>query len=81
MFTLWCVGVALLDNLLKPMLFGRGVEVPTIVIFLGAIGGMLSMGIVGLFLGAVVLALGYELFIAWLEEVDAAQLETLGEPQ
>ena len=37
---------------------------------LGAIGGMLSMGIIGLFLGAVVLAVGYELFIAWLADVD-----------
>ena len=57
-----------LDN--KPILLGRSVEVPTIVIFLGAIGGMLTMGIVGLFLGAVVLALGYELFSAWMKEAD-----------
>lgn len=67
LFAVWCVLVALLDNVLKPILFGRGVEVPTLVIFMGAIGGMLSMGIVGLFLGAVVLALGYELFGAWLD--------------
>lgn len=66
LFTAWCVMVALIDNVLKPLLFGRGVDVPMVVIFLGAIGGMLSMGIVGLFLGAVVLALGYELFGAWL---------------
>jgi predicted PurR-regulated permease PerM len=65
-FTGWCLFVSLLDNFLKPLLFGRGVEVPTIVIFLGAIGGMLSMGIIGLFLGAVVLGLGYELTGAWL---------------
>jgi predicted PurR-regulated permease PerM len=71
-FTVWCVVVSLLDNVLKPMLFGRGVEVPMLVIFLGAIGGMLSMGIVGLFLGAVVLALGYELFRAWLEMPESA---------
>jgi predicted PurR-regulated permease PerM len=71
-FTAWCVVVSLVDNLLKPMLFGRGVEVPMLVIFLGAIGGMLSMGIVGLFLGAVVLALGYELFMAWLDMPESA---------
>ena len=71
-FTVWCLVVSLLDNVLKPMLFGRGVEVPMLVIFLGAIGGMLSMGIVGLFLGAVVLALGYELFRAWLEAPESA---------
>ena len=62
----WCLFVALIDNVLKPLLFGRGVEVPSLVIFMGAIGGMLTMGIIGLFLGAVVLALGFALFTAWL---------------
>ena len=71
-FSVWCMAVSLVDNVLKPILFGRGVEVPTLVIFLGAIGGMLTMGIVGLFLGAVVLALGFELFRAWLEEPNSA---------
>ncbi len=69
-FGLWCLFVSVIDNVLKPILFGRGVRVPTIVIFLGAIGGMLSMGIIGLFLGAVILALGHELFIAWLRGAD-----------
>ncbi len=69
-FGIWCLLVSLIDNVLKPILFGRGVQVPTVVIFLGAIGGMLTMGIIGLFLGAVVLALGYELFIAWLRGAD-----------
>ncbi|MBW2725890.1 MAG: AI-2E family transporter [Deltaproteobacteria bacterium] len=66
-FTAWCVFVSLADNVLKPMLFGRGVELPMIVIFLGAIGGMLTMGIIGLFVGAVVLGVGYELFNAWID--------------
>jgi predicted PurR-regulated permease PerM len=65
---IWCAAVALCDNLLKPILFGRGVKVPSLVIFLGAIGGMLTMGIIGLFLGAVVLALGFALFMAWLAD-------------
>ena len=69
----WSLGVALLDNVLKPILFGRGVEVPALVIFMGAIGGMLTMGIIGLFLGSVVLALGFALFMAWLEDPDAAE--------
>lgn len=69
-FTIWCVLVGLLDNVLKPLLFGRGVEVPMIVIFLGAIGGMLTMGIIGLFLGAVVLAVSYQLFLAWLADAE-----------
>jgi len=67
LFTAWCVLIALMDNVLKPLLFGRGVEVPSLVIFVGALGGMLAMGIVGLFLGAVVLVLGYEIFVAWLD--------------
>ena len=66
-FTIWCVVVTLLDNVLKPMLLGRGVKVPTVVIFLGAIGGFLSSGIIGLFVGSVVLVLGYTLFMAWLD--------------
>jgi predicted PurR-regulated permease PerM len=50
------------------MLLGRGVDVPMLVIFVGAIGGFLSSGIIGLFLGAVVLALGYKLFLVWLQQ-------------
>jgi predicted PurR-regulated permease PerM len=60
----------LVDNILKPILFGRGVDVPMLVIFMGALGGMLTMGIIGLFLGSVVLAVGFELFKAWLADVD-----------
>jgi predicted PurR-regulated permease PerM len=68
----WCMAVGLVDNVLKPILFGRGVRVPMLVIFMGALGGMLTMGILGLFLGAVVLTLGFELFKAWLLETDAS---------
>jgi len=66
LFTIWCLFISVIDNILKPILFGRGVAVPTIVIFLGAIGGMIAMGIIGLFVGAVILAVGYELFSAWV---------------
>jgi predicted PurR-regulated permease PerM len=51
---------------LKPMLMGRGLDIPMIVVLLGAIGGMLMSGIIGLFVGAVVLALTYTLFMAWV---------------
>ena len=67
-FLIWCVIVGLLDNILKPLLLGRGVAVPLIVILLGAFGGFFAMGILGLFIGAVVLSVGYKLFLAWLEE-------------
>ncbi len=66
-FLVWCGFVGLIDNFLKPMLLGRGVSVPTAVVFLGAIGGFIAMGIVGLFVGATVLSVGYKLFLAWLE--------------
>lgn len=66
MFLLWCAIVGLMDNVLKPLLLGRGVAVPIIVVFLGAIGGFLAIGIMGLFLGAIVLSVGYVLFIGWL---------------
>lgn len=68
----WCMAIGLIDNILKPILFGRGVDVPMLVIFMGALGGMLTMGIVGLFLGSVVLAVGFELFKAWLADPDGA---------
>ncbi len=76
-FTIWTVLVGLLDNFLKPMLLGRGVPVPMLIIFVGAIGGFLSAGIVGLFVGSVVLALGYRLFLLWLgQEVEASKSAT-----
>ena len=71
MFLIWCAFVGLLDNVLKPLLLGRGVDVPIAVIFLGAIGGFLAMGIIGLFVGAIVLSVGYKLFLAWLEDPTA----------
>jgi len=65
-FLVWSILVSSADMVLKPLLLGRGVNVPMLVILLGAIGGMLTSGIVGLFIGAIVLALGYELLRAWL---------------
>ncbi len=57
-----------LDNVLKPILLGRGVEVPMAVIVMGAIGSFITSGIIGLFVGAVVLVLGYKLLLAWVYE-------------
>ncbi|HHF2922582.1 TPA: AI-2E family transporter [Vibrio alginolyticus] len=81
MFTVWVVVAALSENLFKPMLMGRGVDVPMPVILLGAIGGMLFYGIVGLFLGAVILAIWYELFVWWLSIEKAQQQEEMAEQQ
>jgi predicted PurR-regulated permease PerM len=67
-FLVWCILVALLDNVLKPILLGRGAAVPMVVVFLGAIGGFVGMGMIGLFVGAIVLSVGYKLFLAWLQQ-------------
>ena len=69
--TIWTILLilgTLLDNFLKPILMGKGAMVPTLVIFLGAIGGFIASGFIGLFIGAIVLSLGYKLFIAWLQD-------------
>ncbi len=67
-FLIWCVFVALIDNVLKPLLLGRGVPVPIVVIFLSAIGGFMAIGIIGLFIGPIILSVGYKLFQAWLDQ-------------
>jgi predicted PurR-regulated permease PerM len=71
-FMFWCLIVALVDNVLKPLLLGRGVTVPIAVVFLGAVGGFVALGIIGLFVGAIVLSVGYKLFVAWLGRAPAA---------
>jgi predicted PurR-regulated permease PerM len=67
-FLIWAIPVGLIDNILKPIFLARGVKTPMVVIFMGAIGGFLASGIIGLFVGAVVLALSYEIFLLWLNE-------------
>lgn len=66
MFTVYTLVAGTVDNILKPLVLGRGVEAPMPVILLGALGGMATGGIIGLFLGSVMLALGYQLFMAWV---------------
>jgi len=67
MLALWMIPVTLSDNILRPILMGRGAPVPMLVIFMGAIGGFIYQGFVGLFLGAIILSLGYKLLISWLD--------------
>jgi predicted PurR-regulated permease PerM len=66
--TLWLLAAAISDGPMKAILMGRGAAVPMLVIFLGAIGGFISFGFLGLFIGAVILSVGYKLFEAWLQE-------------
>ncbi len=67
-FMIWSLAVSVSDMFLKPLLLGRGLDTPMLVILLGAIGGMILSGIIGLFIGAVVLAVAYELFMLWLAQ-------------
>jgi predicted PurR-regulated permease PerM len=67
LFLIFGLIVSASDTFLKPLFLGRGVEVPMPVILIGAIGGMMMSGVVGLFVGAVVLALGYQLTVAWVQ--------------
>ena len=67
-FTVWAILWSLADMFLKPMFLGKGVDVPMLVILLGAIGGMMMGGPVGLFVGSVALALSYKIFMAMLKD-------------
>ena len=66
-YTVMLVLVGMADNVLKPLLLGRGVEAPMPIILLGALGGMAAAGILGMFVGATLLALGYQIFMGWVE--------------
>ena len=74
-FLIYCIIVSASDAFLKPLFLGRGVDVPMLVILLGAIGGMILSGIIGLFIGAVILALSYKVFRALLYDVPQAEKE------
>ena len=65
-FAVWSIIAGLSDAFLKPLMIGHGLEVPMPIILLGVIGGVMAFGLVGLFIGAVVLAVGYVLFSEWV---------------
>jgi predicted PurR-regulated permease PerM len=68
LITIFLLVVGLADNVLKPMLMGRGLTTPMPVIFVGVLGGTIAHGIVGLFIGPIILAVGWELMMAWIRE-------------
>jgi len=70
LLTIWSAPLFILDNILKPFIFGRHSRVPMLVVFIGSIGGFMLSGIIGLFVGAVILSLGYRFLQAWLQETD-----------
>jgi predicted PurR-regulated permease PerM len=69
-YSIYLLVAGMADNVLKPLLLGRGVDAPMPVILLGALGGMASGGIIGLFVGAVLLAVGYQVFMDWVDHVE-----------
>ena len=80
LFAIWSMLVGLSDNVLKPLLMGHGSSVPMLILFMGSLGGFMTGGILGLFVGAVILSLGYTVFMAWVDDAhvddDAATAAT-----
>ncbi len=72
LFAVWSLIILLSDNILKPLLLGKGAPVPMLVVFLGSLGGFVANGFLGLFLGPVLLSVGYTLFKAWLGTAEDA---------
>ena len=66
---IWAAFVGTLDNFLRPFLIKKGADLPLLLIFAGVIGGLLSFGLLGIFVGPVVLAVSYRLFQSWVDEV------------
>jgi predicted PurR-regulated permease PerM len=75
-FTIYMVSVGLMDNVLRPILMARGLSTPMPVIMLGVIGGTIAYGIVGLFLGPIVLSVAWALIGAWVRDRDVAAEKT-----
>jgi predicted PurR-regulated permease PerM len=71
----WTLIVGTMDNFLRPMLIKRGADLPLLLIFAGVIGGLLGFGLVGIFVGPVMLAVSYTLIDAWLEDSDPPAIE------
>ena len=72
-FLVWNLPILSLDNVLKPLLMGRGVEAPMMVVFIGSIGGFISSGFLGLFFGAVILVIAYALLVDWLGDAKSSE--------
>lgn len=75
LYTVLLLVAGMVDNVLKPLMLGRGVDAPMPIILLGALGGMATSGILGMFIGATLLALGYQIFMGWVAERGEAGAE------
>jgi predicted PurR-regulated permease PerM len=72
-WTILLLVAGLSDNVLKPLLLGKGAPVPMLVIFIGVIGGFILSGFIGLFTGAIVMSIGYKLFVGWINSNNAGE--------
>jgi len=78
--SIYIIVAGLSDQVLKPILLGRGVDVPMPVVLIGALGGMVSLGLLGLFVGAVILSVGYRVFMAWVDSENSEPSPVNAEP-
>ncbi len=69
-FTVYSIIVSMSDSIMKPFFLGKGLQTPMMIILIGALGGMISMGMLGLFIGPVILAIAYQLYSVWVSEVE-----------
>jgi predicted PurR-regulated permease PerM len=67
-FLVWAIFAGTFDSFLRPMLIKRGADLPMLLIFAGVIGGLIAFGIIGLFIGPVVLAVAYTLLVEWVSQ-------------
>lgn len=72
-FTVYMIPIGVLNNILRPFVLAHGLKTPTLVIFVGVIGGILAHGVIGLFVGPIVLAIGWELLMSWLDQARASR--------
>ena len=77
LWTIYLFLAGLSDNFLKPILLGKGAAVPMLVIFIGVVGGFMFAGFIGLFTGAIVMSIGYKLFIAWIDSSELNEKEDI----
>lgn len=67
LLTIWMLFIGIIDNILRPIMMGIGAPVPMLIVFMGTIGGFIYNGFIGLFTGAIILTIGYQLAIGWLK--------------
>ncbi len=72
-YSIYLLVAGLVDNVLKPLLLGRGVDAPMPVVLIGALGGLATSGIIGLFVGAVLLSVGYVIFMQWVDSAGESE--------